>query len=427
MPEPRPATDPRRRLYAPSIRAPIQDPAHVDVDIGAFVERLLLFDTYVFHSQNLFELPVLADRFGVQALIRLFKSDAVELSVDKASFGVFSPTDGPANPYALHVDAFRYQQPQSFHKDIQLFRESYQISRLSDWRSLTSALRASVERRPASFADLAASDRQRTHDFTIAATTRGRFDPFVEAALARNSVGPNDSPYRFEVSVDDRVFHVDTDIESVFGFDAKTAGQVVQDALLALASEVNRVSEMRLFRALTPFSETDASLYVSHLDYLVRQVDPDTPSDALARVVTLQGLPNLRAPGVAEEVNLHALLDARDSPEGKAFRDWLWAAPDLTDDEVQEQLAYHVDSLGRRFAFFLKTPLGRRLRWVAATGTGLATAAVDPTAGAIVGTVAGVAASYADGFLMDSVIPREAERSTPAAFIAKRYPSLFNV
>lgn len=430
----KPLADPRRRLYAPSLRAPVQDPAHVDVDLGAFVERLLLFDTYVFHSQNLFELPALADRFGVQALIRLFKSDAVELSVDKASFGVFRPTDRPADPYALHVDAFRYQQPQSFNKDVQLLRESYEIRRLSDWRSLTSALRASVERRPVSFADLAAADRHTSHDFTLAATTPGRIGPFVRAALQRNA-SRADWPYRFDVHADGRAFHVDTDIESVYGLDTETAGQVVQDALLALASEVHRVSEMRLFRALTPFSESDASLYAAHLDYLVRQVNPATPSDALSRVVTLEGLPNLRAPGVAEGVNLHAVLDARNSPEGRAFRDWLWTAADLTDDEVEEQLAYHVDSIGRRFAFLLKTPRSRRLRWVAASGVGLAAAAgasaVAASAPAIAavatvaGTAAGLATSYADGFLLDRILPDDSQRSSPAAFVARRYPSLF--
>jgi hypothetical protein len=113
----------------------------------------------------------------------------------------------------------------------------------------------------------------------------------------------------------------------------------------------------------------------------------------------------------------------------------LWAAADLTDDEVQEQLAYHVDSLGRRFALLLKTPRSRRLRWVAASGFGLAAAAgasavaasesAIAAAATVAGTAAGLAASYADGFLLDRVLPDDSQRSSPAAFVARRYPSLF--
>ena len=227
-------------------------------------------------------------------------------------------------------------------------------------------------------------------------------------------------------------FVVDTDLERRFGVSRELATAVARTVFYGIAAELYRVHNMGHFRALVPFSRNDSSLYKAHLDYVTRQTNPATSSDTFSRIVDIKGVPNLRHPGVAQEVNLHHLLEARRSPEAAAFREWLWTAADLSDDEVREQLEYHVQALGQRLSILLRAPVGRRLRWIAATGAGMAvtaaaTGVTDPlaAAAAVAANAAAAGISYADGFLLDRIIPKAGHPPTPAAFISDKYPSIF--
>ncbi len=411
--------DPRRRLFSPTFRSVTPD--DVEVDHGAFIERLLIFDTYVLHSRNLLEIPHLVRQFGIEAVSRAFRSGALELSVDKSTIGVMTPREGPVDPYVVHLEGIRLTQPASMEHDFAHLNRSLEVRRVSDRRSLFTALRGAIEATPFKYSTADQAGEELMSDFNSAATASTRMDPFVRAALQRQGIDDANRDLRFRVTRDGQAFGVDTDLEDVFGLDSERAGLIVRGAFLALATEVSRTQEMRLYQALTPFADADAPLFGSHLEYVIRQAHPDTPTLAFNRAVTVKGLPNLRSPGVAESVNLHQLLEARSSPEAVAFRQWLWSAADLTDLEIAEQLEYHVDTVGRRFRQFLGSPRGRALRWVVTTGAGIGLGIVDPLAGGVAGTAVG----YGDSFLLDKIIPRDNERSLPAAFLARTYPSLF--
>jgi hypothetical protein len=433
-----------RRLFAPAFSSSTTE--DVTVDFGTLAERLLLYDTYVLHSLNLLEVPHLVRQFGIEAVIRLFKSDAVELSVDKSAITLLEPEHGSSDPYVVHPAAVYLNQPASTEADFAHLRASFEVRNLSQWRSLNGALRRAVEAAPLDLTRLRQTTGELMSDFNRAALTPERLNPFVRAALARAGIDPGHEPIRFVVSETDRRYGVDTDLETRFDLSVQRAGDIVREAFIGLSSEASRVHEMRLYNALVPFDTSESPLYASHLAHAARLADPDVTSESFQRVVTLKGLPDLRAPEVATTLDLHRLLNLRESPEGRAFRDWIRTVHTLSDAEVEEQLEAHVATLAERFGGFLTTRRGRQLRWLLARGAGkVAGAAAGATAGvattALVGPEAGLTAAtaaatianevvggsigYANAFLLDRVIPTTPEESLPSAFLDPGYKSLF--
>ena len=380
---------------------------------------MLLHDTHVLHSRNLLEIPHLVRRFGIEAVIRLFKSSSIELSLDKSAVGLLAVRDAPPDPYVLRATAVHLTQPASMNADFDHLRQTFDVQRKSHWRSLTGALHGAIDRAPPSLDELGRAPRRLMADVREAVLSPGRFDPFVYAAL--RSAGHEPRPIRLGASEIDKALGFETDMASVYGFSDDEAGAVLRSAFMALSTEMDRANEMRLYHALTYFDADDAPLFGHHLSHAVQQAHPDTPKRAFDRVVEVKGLPNLRDPAALDALDLHRLLEARETPEAQSFRDWLWTVGTRSDQEVAEEVEYHVASLGKRAAWFLKTPTGRRLRWLAATAVGLGAGTVDPMSGKIMG--AGLGAINA--FLVDSVIPDD-DRSRPAAFIGTTYPSLFN-
>ena len=429
-----------RRLFASTFSDVTPD--DVTVDFGALAERLLLYDTYVLHSRNLLEIPHLVRQFGIDAVIRLFNSDAIELSVDKSAITLLEASSGPQDPYVVHPAAVYLNQPASMEADFAHFHSSFQVRNLSKRRSLIGGLRRSIEAAPLDLNRLPQTTGELMSDFNAAALTPERLNPFVRAALARAEIDPGPEPIRFVVSEMDKKYGVDTDLEGRFGLSPQQAGMVVREAFMGLSSEASRAHEMRLYNALVPFTPADSALYAGHLAYVAQQVDPTVTTAEFERVVTLRGLPNLRTPETATTLDLHRLLSLRESPEGRAFRDWIRTAHTLSDADIEEQLEAHVATLAERFGRFLATHRGRQLRWTLARGIAkvagaTAGAGAGLAMGALAGLEAGVAAaavaaeaasgavSYANSFLLDSVIPSVPEETLPSAFLDPGYTSLF--
>jgi hypothetical protein len=58
----------------------------VKLDVGGFVRRLLMFDTYILYSVRLKEVPELVNHFGFQGTMDLFASGALELRLECAQY-----------------------------------------------------------------------------------------------------------------------------------------------------------------------------------------------------------------------------------------------------------------------------------------------------------------------------------------------------
>lgn len=68
----------RDRLFAPAGDF-LADQDRVEVDVGAFVRRLLLFDEYILDSTRMREIPDLVSVFGSSGVIALLESGALKI------------------------------------------------------------------------------------------------------------------------------------------------------------------------------------------------------------------------------------------------------------------------------------------------------------------------------------------------------------
>ena len=86
----------------------------------------------------------MVEQFGIEAVIRLFKSEAIELHLDWGHIGIHEGRrDRPE--VVLELIACRPVQPTMTDRHFSTLRESYDVRRLSHWRSLRSALRRSID------------------------------------------------------------------------------------------------------------------------------------------------------------------------------------------------------------------------------------------------------------------------------------------
>src|SRR5579883_3021585 len=133
--------DLRRRLIAKCIR---QD---LTVDFGAFLQHLLLFETYVIDSARLLEIPALINVFGLEPVLRALNSGAVRINHAICSMGDTLTVATPMHYNLVHV----HDAPPSSNLDLKLrrakgnFRE--QLT-LIEHQKLENAIRRAVVASP---------------------------------------------------------------------------------------------------------------------------------------------------------------------------------------------------------------------------------------------------------------------------------------
>ena len=127
-------------------------------------------------------------------------------------------------------------------------------------------------------------------------------------------------------------------------------------------------------------------------------------------MVDAAGLPSFDQAILDGTLDVERLLDVRQTPECKEFREFLTRSSNLDDEE----LAQRVASVRAKIGSFLKTGAGKTLRLLATTAAGFA--AAGP-----VGAAAGLAASSADSFVLERIFPT----SGVVTFVGKQYPSIF--
>lgn len=71
----------QKRLIGPCGEFLSQDD-DVRVDLNSFLQRLILFDTYILYSTRLKEIPHLVDAFGYKGMLELLKSGVLRIHCD---------------------------------------------------------------------------------------------------------------------------------------------------------------------------------------------------------------------------------------------------------------------------------------------------------------------------------------------------------
>jgi len=204
--------------------------------------------------------------------------------------------------------------------------------------------------------------------------------------------------------LDETDFAVETNLYELIGLRHVDQDPIIERALLAVGGLERRIEDMATYTALTGFHQDELPLFQGKLAFLTAQLTPEAQERSFNRVRAIAGLPDV-TPNT--RVDIHRLLEIRESDECLAFRQWLHGIDEATDDEI----ANHVASLQVRIGAALTRASTRAVRFLTVTGIGL-----------LPGVTQGVALSLAatDALLVERLF----RTSGPATFISSLYPRI---
>jgi hypothetical protein len=392
----------RYRLQAPA-GAFILEEDRVEVDVSAFVRRLILFDQYILDSTRLREIPALVSVLGSSGLMTLLNSGALRIQLDATTLAQSgnAALDGPVLPNGSYrLTRLSTDQDAYISHGLEKVKtiggmELKQMIKLK--RTIVDSL--------VSVPETLGFDSLKAARIDLARPELSK--PVVARALkelAAVDVPPSEITIRFE-PIDETAFHLESNL-SRFGIDADMSHRVLERAALALAGLNFRIEEMRTFEALNGVLDDDVGMLASKYDVLLREMSPASQEGRFSRVLNVAGVPELPPDGHVF-IDADKLLELRASTECSECREWLQRVDSLDDREIAERVA----SLNAKVGSFLQSSSGKAVRFLIVSAVGLTFAA----------PAVGFAASAIDAFLIDRVF----RQNGPAAVINRLYPSIF--
>jgi hypothetical protein len=302
-----------KRLLAPIA---IQDRQNkvTSVDIGAFVRRVLLFETYVLRSIRLDDVVLLNQTFGGSGLAELLKAGALKIHCETYTIGQFGQVRTDLN---LTGNTKRLPLCSYSFSPIRLAQHDEE---LKHWLGkLESSLQEQVEQNLVRMAQ----------DFS-ARVFEGfygdlRRDPRVaESAvcleLRKQGIKPRHLKLRI-VEIEPEDFRVESNLIAEYGLSKETAHKLMEKSLLAVADLNQRFAEMLSYSVLSGIREADMPLLKGKLEVVGHLVHSANAEQQFERMVTLLDIPE---PVLGEtKIKADQLLKLRESDECRAFRDWL--------------------------------------------------------------------------------------------------------
>lgn len=392
---------------------------HVEVDVGAVLRRLLLFDAFIVSSTRLAEIPELARVIGVEGLTKVLNTGALKFypyPLAVASAGTLPFLEKRVQKGPLPLGSF------SFTAMVLAVDDAGRKSYVSD------CLRASVDAIPCSFkegkrlrraigASLESLPDSATSDIISQLNTDLLSqNPSIRLATVRELkrqfgivTSAENVALRFE-QIDIDEFASEHNLTSTFGLDAAQSHAVIERAALSVGGANQRLLEMRELRCFSGLSPEDRELFEQKLWFLLRESDPESQEGRFLRTMEIANLPDFNQVGHGYVVDIDRFLDLRESPECREFRAWLPTVDAVSDKEIEER----VGSLRARIGGVLGSAGGKALRFIGSAGVG---------AIPIVGPVAGAAVGVLDTFVIDRLF------RTPGvvAFLGHSYPKLFEM
>jgi len=402
--------DLRQRLIAPF--ATISYPGEiVSVDLAAFVLRLILFEQYIVQSVRLQEFPELIRAFGFPAIQELLASGAIKMRCEGLTIGQVGQVSVmkeriqkgvlPLGSYSFAVVSSANHE-EYIHSCLQPLH-SIQGLRHND----IVKLKRDITRKllPPSATTGYDMMRQLHEDL------RGN-NPILKKSVARTlgeKIGREARVDEFEFcirQIDEGDYRAETNIATLYVKSQEETHRIVENGLIAVGALNQRIAEMKEYDALSGFQSADLPIFEEKLDFITRQFSPDAQMERLRRVFLLKGFDDLNELIERREVDLRKLLEVRDSPECKEFRQWLSTIDSASDAELQDR----IRSLREKLSWVVYSRGGRTARWLASAGIG-----------SIVGPIAGAAIGFLDTFLLTKVLPRPG----PITFLNRLFPSIF--
>ncbi len=373
-----------------------QNPGERDItvalDVGGFVRRLLLFDTYVLYSVRLKEIPELVRHFGFQGTMDLLSNGALEVRCECAQFveGRLNTPECPPLVFQFHVvDAHIWEQ--------------YLIDSLPELRKAPAlSPRERMSLQSAVVKAVRHSDNRELFAKEVA--------PAFESELLRNE-GLVKGAVLFVLSkrhainkVGDDRYQAETNLQEKLRLSSEDIHNTIKLALLGISGLTQRIGEMKAHAALSGFTENELPLFRAKFDSLADALGSEKQEERLLRVISIGGLPDI-APD--QRIDMEKLLQIRSEPEALEFRGWLADIDKLSDSEIMDRVA----SLNARVGLAVQSTMGRALRLLVTTLTSFASPPL------------GIALSTLDQFMWDKFF----RRSGVAAFVNDLYPSIFKI
>ncbi len=388
-----------KRLLAPIA---VQDNKNnvVDVDLAAFVRRVLLFETYILQSVWLEDLALLARAFNPEGLIQLFEAGALKIYCESYTIGEtgrvradlnFSDNNKrlPLGSYSFSVIR-AHEQEKKIQQHLSSLGPPLQEKAAQNLITLNSQ-----EFSPKVFEGFYNDIRQNQHLVQTA----------VNLELRRQGIKPKRMKLRVE-EVEKEDFRVENNLVSEYGLSEKAAHEVIGRSLLAVSGLNQRFAEMMTHSALSGITEEDMPLMRDKLGFTANFIESNNSERQFERVTSILDLP---IPLVSEtKIDAEKLLKIRDSDECRAFRDWLARADSLSDKEISER----VTSFNSKIRVALNSKRAKVMRFLVSNGVSF----LPPP----IGTVAGLAVSAIDSFLVEKLAPKDAIVS----FLSESYPSV---
>jgi hypothetical protein len=380
-----------------------QNPGERDItvalDLGGFVRRLLLFDTYVLYSVRLKEVPELVRHFGFQGTMDLLSSGALEIRYECAQFveGQFNTPECPLLVFQFHViDAHIWEQ--------------YLIDGLSELRkALTLSGRELMSLQSAVVKAVKRSDNRQMFTTEIAPAFENELlhnERLVRAAVSfvlwkDHTLRDCDFDLKIHKVGEDR-YQAETNLLEKTRLSRDDIHNSIKLALLGISGLTQRIGEMKAHVALSGFTEQELPLFRTKFDSLADAMGSQRQEEFLQRVISISGLADI-APD--QRIDMEKLLQIRSEPEALEFRGWLASVDKLSDSEISDRVA----SLNAKIGLAAQSATGKALRLLVTTLAGL------------VSLPSGVVLSTLDQFMWDKFF----SRSGVAAFVNDLYPSIF--
>lgn len=392
----------RDRVLLPLYRSDESGPEPT-FDLGSLFLHLLLFESVIVQSLALLDIAALGKAIGVGQTIDLLNSGLVRIRAAADALGSVDHRDG--NLVDLrHLravdpeDSFRRYVADAFPKHGLSADESraLEAATRSQWIRPDEHDRWGID----AIADMV---REATTDSPV-------WRKAVSLVLKEHGIAAEVSPGQVRVELEDPSTQLLRFESRLTHLDDALVTKALRRACSVVANLNGEIHRMKRDQAVTALAEDSTQLMETKLEFLWQAARTDVRVEQFHRVVAAVGLPSFDEAVREGQIDIERLLEVRQTPECREFREFLTRAAQLEDTELAQRLT----SLRARLGNFFKSGAGKVVRLLVTTGAGLA--AAGP-----VGAAAGLAASSADSFVLDRVFPG----TGIVTFVGKQYPSIF--
>jgi len=394
-----------RRLIAPCAVS-IRENNGIKFNLKSFINRLIIFDTYILQSARLKEIPLFIRYFGYDGTKKLLSSNSIKLNYDIMAVGQLERKSKSMGVEVKTLPKYCYE-----------FSVIKVMDKFNDKNITLDSIR--------SISGLKLKEKLELEDLVNGATfpclekfgakalNQMYYDLRNEEALIKKSINAvflkdtgieiNDSDYSIKIhQIGSDHFKVDNNLASKVNISEEKVHKLIESALLSIGRLNIRFEEMEYFSAMSGFINSEIGFPQNKLMFLLSKVNPNKIENNINRIVDLK-FPDIDFEN--KKIDICRLLEIRQSPECIAFRDWIGNIDTLTDKEIQDQMS----SFNSKLPSWLRARDGTALKFLAKTLIG----SLYPPAGLAVGVL--------DQFVFDKVIPKNG----PIMFINNMYPSIF--